>query len=235
MIPFPHRLLPLGLLGLPLLLPLAGCDVGPDYHRPQSDVPAAFTSPGAQATEAGGPAPLWPSPTWWEGFGSPELNQLMQEAEAHNYSVQGAIAAVEAADAAVRVAGGALLPAVTGAPGVSWSQVNAGGNSSTGGAVVNGSGTITRVGTGVVDTRTYSAELSASYEIDFWGKNRATFQAAEASAMSARYAAQVTALTVVAEVADTYFSALSFQDQIRVAEANLKIAEDLLKVEQGRL
>jgi multidrug efflux system outer membrane protein len=229
------RLLTSGLFGLLSLLVLSGCDVGPDYHRPQSDVPLAFLAPGAQTAAGQGPAPIWPNTSWWEGFGSPDLDRLIEEAKAQNYTVQSAIAAVEAADAAVRVAGGALLPTVSGAPGVSWSQVNAGGSSTTGSVIANSNGTITRVGNGIVDTRTYSAELSASYEIDFWGKNRATFDAAEASAMSARYAAQVTALTIIAEVADTYFSALAYQDELRVAESNLKTAEDLLKVEQGRL
>lgn len=229
--------LALGPLGILPLLPLAGCDLGPDYHKPATAVPMAFTSPGA-TTGSGrgdGPAPIWPTSQWWQGFGSADLDRLEQEAIAHNYTVQGAIAAVEAADGAVRVAGGALLPSVTGAPGASWSQVNAGGSTSTGSLIANSDGTLTRVGSGVVDTRTYSATLSASYEVDFWGKNRATFQSAEANAMSARYAAQVTALTIVADVANTYFSALAYQDELTVARHNLAIAEELLKVEQGRL
>lgn len=227
--------LALGPFGILPLLALAGCDIGPDYHRPATAVPAAFTSPGATTgtgRSGDGPAPIWPSSQWWEGFGSADLNALEQQAIAHNYTVQSAIAAVEAADAAVRVAGGALLPSLSTSPGVNWSQVNTSGSS---GAVVNSNNTITAAGNGVVDTRTYSATLSASYEIDFWGKNRATFKAAEASAMSARYAAQVTALTIVADVADTYFSALAYQDELEVARRNLATAEELLKVEQGRL
>jgi len=101
--------------------------------------------------------------------------------------------------------------------------------------VTSANGTVTQFGQGIVDTRTYSAELSASYEIDFWGKNLATFRAAEASAVAARFAAQVTALTIVSEVADTWFSALAFQDQLAVARSNLAAASDLLKVEQARL
>lgn len=227
--------LALGPFGILPLLALAGCDVGPDYHKPATAVPVAFTSPGAttgSGQRGDGPAPIWPSSQWWEGFGSADLNALEQQAIAHNYTVQSAIAAVEAADAAVRVAGGALLPSLSSSPSASWSQVNTSGSS---GAVVNSNNTITATGHGVVDTRTYSATLSASYEIDFWGKNRATFKAAEANAMSARYAAQVTALTIVADVADTYFSALAYQDQLEVARRNLATAEELLKVEQGRL
>jgi multidrug efflux system outer membrane protein len=97
------------LLSVLPLAPLVGCDVGPDYHRPQLDTPGSFTSPGASAM-----APVWPSAVWWQGFGSPELSDLIAQAEAHNLNLQSAIAAVSAADAAVRVAGGALLPTVSG-------------------------------------------------------------------------------------------------------------------------
>ncbi len=217
------------------MLPLMGCDVGPDYSRPSVDTPFAFTSPGATRPN-GGPAPVWPSNGWWQGFQSPELDTLIAEAEAHNYTIQGAIAAVSAADAAVRVAGGALLPVVSAAPSASFSQVNVSNGSRSGyGGVAGSNGTVTQIGQGIIDTRTYSAELSASYEIDFWGKNLATFKAAEASAVAARYAAQVTALTVVSEVADTWFSALAYQDELAVAQRNLAAAADLLKVEQARV
>jgi multidrug efflux system outer membrane protein len=223
------------LIGFLPILPLMGCDVGPDYHRPLLDTPFAFTSPGA-SSPGGGLAPVWPSSTWWQGFQSAELDSLIAEAEAHNYTIQSAIAAVSAADAAVRVAGGALLPSLTASPSASFAQVNESNNSRSGfGAVTESNGTVTQIGQGIVDTRTYSAELSASYEIDFWGKNLATFKAAEASAVAARYAAQVTALTIVGEVADTWFSALAYQDELEVARRNLAAASDLLKAEQARL
>ncbi|WP_419758302.1 efflux transporter outer membrane subunit [Acidisoma sp.] len=232
------------LIGFLPFLPLMGCDVGPDYHRPLVDTPFAFTSPGAENPSAGqsGPAPFWPSSTWWQGFQSPELDTLMAEAEAQNYTIQSAIAAVSAADAAVRVAGGALLPVVSASPSASFAQVNAGGSSRSGysnyssySAAAGSTGTVTQIGQGIIDTRTYSAQLSASYEIDFWGKNLATFRAAEASAVAARYAAQVEALTIVSEVADTWFAALAYQDELDVARRNLAAAETLLKVEQARL
>jgi multidrug efflux system outer membrane protein len=219
------------LIGFLPILPLMGCDVGPDYHRPLVDTPGAFTSPGADAA-----APVWPKSAWWRGFDSAELDTLEAEAEAHNYTIASAIAAVSAADAAVRVAGGALLPSLTASPSANFSQVNEGNGSKSGyGAVVNSDGTVTQIGRGVVDTRTYSAELSASYEVDFWGKNLATFKAAQASAVAARFAAQVTALTIVSEVADTWFSALAYQDELEVARRNLAIAQSLLTVEQARL
>jgi multidrug efflux system outer membrane protein len=224
------------IIGVLPVLPLMGCDVGPDYHRPQVNTPFAFTSPGAASPNGAGPAPVWPSSTWWQGFQSPELDTLIVEAEAHNYSIQSAIAAVSAADAAVRVAGGALLPNLTAQPSASFAQVNESNGSKSGyGAVAGSNGTVTQIGQGIVDTRTYSAELSASYEVDFWGKNLATFKAAEASAVAARFATTVTALTIVSEVADTWFSALAYQDELEVARRNLAASSQLLQVEQARL
>lgn len=218
------------------MLPLMGCDLGPNYHHPQTDTPDVFLAPGATGPGGRGVAPIWPNRGWWQGFRSPELDTLEAEAETHNYTIQEAIAAVSAADAAVRVAGGALLPSVTAAPSASWNQVNAGNGSSSGyGAVVGSNGAVTQIGRGIVDTRTYSAQLSASYEVDFWGRNLATFEASEASAVAARFAAQVTALTIVSEVADTWFAALAYQDELDVARRNLSLAEDLLKAEQARL
>jgi multidrug efflux system outer membrane protein len=227
-----HRRL---LSALPLLALLAGCDVGPDYHRPQVDLPPGFTSGHAMATR-----PIWPDAGWWTGFGSSELNQLIADAQAHNFDLRSAVAAVGAADAAVRVAGGALLPVVDGDASASFSQVNTGdGRTRLGGisssTTTSDGTTSTTIGRGIVDTRTYAATLSASYEVDFWGKNYATFRAAEATAMAARYAAAVTALTVVSEVADTWFQALAYQDEIAVAQRNLRAAQQLLEVEQGRL
>jgi outer membrane protein, multidrug efflux system len=227
-----HRRL---LSALPLLALLAGCDVGPDYHRPHVELPRGFTSGNALATR-----PIWPDATWWAGFQSPELNRLIAEAQAHNFDLRVALAAVSEADATVRVAGGSLLPTVQGGAGASFSQVNLSGNKGTSGfgtsTTTNGTGTTsTTIGRGIVDTRTYSATLSAAYEVDFWGKNYATFRAAQASAVAARYAAAVTALTVVSQVANTWFAALAFQDQLDVARRNLAQAQELLAVEKGRL
>jgi outer membrane protein, multidrug efflux system len=220
------------LLSVLPLVPLAACDLGPDYHRPQFDTPGAFTSAGASDMAA-----AWPDAGWWTGFGSPELDDLIAQAQAHNFDLQSAIATADAADAAVRVAGGALLPTLSGTAEPSWSQQDATGSSGKDnvGVVVTSGGTTATVGRGIIDTRSYSATLSASYELDFWGKNYATFRAAQATAVAARFAAEVTALSIVAEVADTWFQALAYQDQIDVAQRNLQFAEQLLAVENGRL
>jgi NodT family efflux transporter outer membrane factor (OMF) lipoprotein len=74
----------------------------------------------------------------------------------------------------------------------------------------------------------YNVGLTASYMIDFWGKNRATLFAAEENATVARYNRDVVSLTTVVTVANTYFQILAAQDRLRVARSNLAAANRIL-------
>src|SRR6202044_1803870 len=74
----------------------------------------------------------------------------------------------------------------------------------------------------------YSMGLTASYMIDFWGKNRATLFAAQETATAARYNREVVTLTAIVTVANTYFQVLAAQDELRVARRNLAAAERIL-------
>ena len=71
---------------------------------------------------------------------------------------------------------------------------------------------------------TYSTSLSASYEIDFWGKNRAALRAAEELAVASRFDREVVALTTVVSVANSYFLVLEANDRLRIARDNLAAA-----------
>ncbi|MFX7506830.1 TolC family protein, partial [Acinetobacter baumannii] len=61
----------------------------------------------------------------------------------------------------------------------------------------------------------YSASLSASYQLDFWGKNRDAALAAEETANASRFDRETVALTTLAAVANAYFQVLTSQDRIR--------------------
>ena len=78
----------------------------------------------------------------------------------------------------------------------------------------------------------YSASLSASYEIDFWGKNRATLLAAEEIAVATRFEREVVALTTLASVGNTYFLVLAAQDRLRIAHSNVRSATRVLDLMQ---
>jgi outer membrane protein, multidrug efflux system len=188
---------------------LTGCSVGPTYKRPEIPLPTQWHESTGTAAD-GASASVWPAADWWHGFGSAKLDQLIAEAQHNNDDLAGAIARVQEADAQARIAGAALLP-----------SLDLGANGSRQRAQTTSSG-VSRV------FNTFNSELSASYELDFWGKNRATRDAARAAATASRYDQQTVALTVVSSVATTYFQTLELRDRIQVAQQNLENGQKIL-------
>ncbi|MEA3108665.1 MAG: outer membrane protein multidrug efflux system [Gammaproteobacteria bacterium] len=183
---------------------VAACSVGPTYHRPDIAPPTQWREgPQAAATSP------WPEAGWWHGFGSSQLDELIAEAEHNNDDLAGAIARVQEADAQVRIAGAPLFP-----------TLDLGADATRQRTAVPGSGP--RL------TNIFNPQFTASYELDFWGKNRALRNAARATAMASRFDQQTVALTVVRSVAGTYFQALEFLDRIRVARQNLENGQKIL-------
>lgn len=205
-------------------LTLAGCKLGPGYRSPALDIPLAYRATAASAATA------WPAPDWWRGFGSPELDGLIEDARRHNFDLQAAIARVREADAQVRISGSPLLPTVGGGASDTWTRTGTGRGSSG-----LGNSFSFRSGKRYYETRDYAASLSVSYEVDLWGRLRSAQDSAEASALFSRFDQQTVALTAVASVATTYFTALEYQDELAVARRNLRDATDILAALRARL
>jgi multidrug efflux system outer membrane protein len=177
--------------------------------QPKAPVlPASFESRSGESNAA------WPSQDWYKGFGSPELQALIEQAASSNLDLTMARARVTQADARARQAGAAILPSV---------DAGANGNYLAGHSV-NGS----------AHEIDWAALLSASYEIDFWGKNRATARSANLSADASRADRDTVALTTLAGVADGYFQVLALRNRLAIATANLSAAQKLLDVIQAR-
>ena len=190
---------------------LAGCSLGQHFQRP-----AAVTPP-AWHTDAG-TQPAWPAADWWRGFSAPQLDELIAQAQAANFDLAAAVARIRQADAQARIAGAPLLPTLgaTGAITREREPPAASGKK------------VIRPG----DFTTINPGLAASYEIDFWGKNQAALEAAQATALASRFDRQTVELTVVTGVATTYFQILELHDRLAVAEANIASAEIVLKALQ---
>ncbi|TAH67653.1 MAG: efflux transporter outer membrane subunit [Rhodopseudomonas palustris] len=184
---------------LSLALSAGGCLLTNDLPDPALDVPSAY-----KAGRPGGPD-AGPSLDWWRGFRSAELTSLMQEAQSVNLDIAAATARMRQADAQARITGSSLLPLINGEADVIRRK--------------NGSAT---------SVSTYTTSLSASYEIDFWGKNREATISAEEGANAARFDRDVVALTTLASVANAYFQVLAAQDRIRTAKRNIASAERIL-------
>lgn len=193
-----------------VLFLLAGCNLGPRYHRPDIPPPASWVT----ASDAN--APEWPGSEWWRGFQSGDLDRFIAEAEHANDDLRAAVARVHQADAQRRIAGAPLLPTLT--AGATAQRARA---QIPGGEIVTGNA--------------FSPLLNASYELDFWGKNRAALAAAGASAKASRYDRTTVELGVQAGVASTYFQALELRDRLAIADANFANASKTLhglKLEQ---
>jgi multidrug efflux system outer membrane protein len=201
---------------LGLVASSAGCILTKDLPDPALDIPEGYKA--ARPSKAADAAPTL---DWWRGFRSRELTGLMEEAQTVNLDIAAATARFRQADAQARIAGAALLPSLSGGGSESYSRTS--GSSASG--LSNG-------GREVVN---YSASLSASYELDFWGKNRDAAQAAEETAVANRFDRDVVALTTLTTVANAYFQVLAAQDRIRTAQRNIASAERILNAIKDRL
>src|SRR5579862_2501496 len=175
--------------------------------EPRPPMPTAF------AEGAKEPA-RWPAREWYRGFSSAQLDALMTSASRGNGDLAQARARVAQADARARIAGAAILPSIE----ADGNAVYLAGHSS------NGSGHETD----------WSALLSASYEVDFWGKNRAALRSAQLDYAGSEAERDAVALTTLAGVADTYFELLALKERFAIAKDNLHTAEELLSVVQAR-
>jgi outer membrane protein, multidrug efflux system len=204
-------------LALALSPGLSGCILGSERPELNLDVPGAY-----RAAPRGAPDAAVPMLDWWRGFRSHELTELMEAAQTYNLDIAVAIAQIVQADAQVGISGAPLLPSVSGNASAEQQHV---GSSSNGSGIGAGTGT----GTGGGSTfSTFNTGLTASYILDFWGKNRATLAASEETATASRYNREVVTLTTMATVANTYFAVLAAQDQIRVTRQDLAAAERIL-------
>jgi multidrug efflux system outer membrane protein len=199
------------LLALALSPALSGCILGTERPELNLEVPGAYrAAPGGNADAA------VPIVDWWRGFRSRELTSLMDAAQVYNLDIAVAIAQIVQADAQVGVTGAPLLPTLS-------------GNASAERQKQSSANTITSgQGFGGTTFNQFATGLTASYMVDFWGKNRATLHAAEESATVARYNREVVTLSTIVTVANTYFQVLTAQDQLRVTRQNLEAADRIL-------
>jgi len=193
---------------------LSGCILGSERPELNLDVPATYREASHRAPDA-----ALPAVDWWHGFRSSELTTLMEAAQIYNLDIAAAIAQIVQADAQVGISGAPLLPSLTGT--ATAERIRTAASSDGAGGAGGGFG-------GPTTFSQYNLGLTASYMVDFWGKNRALLYAAEENASVARYNREVVTLTAIVTVANTYFQILAAQDQLRVARRNLAAAERIL-------
>ncbi|MBK5511311.1 efflux transporter outer membrane subunit [Pseudomonas sp. TH15] len=201
---------------LTLCLLLGAC--GSPAPRPDSSLqpPAAWQSAPTASSARN-------NPQWWTRFGSPPLDRLIEQARVGSFDLAAAVARVRQAQAGTVIAGGSLLPEVTAGAnanrqklirGKGYSQLDADSSNN------------------AVDY--FDANLSATYEIDFWGGKRASRDSAQFGLKASEFDQATVELTLLSSVANSYAHTLSLREQGRIAELNLANAQSVLKLVQTR-
>jgi NodT family efflux transporter outer membrane factor (OMF) lipoprotein len=187
---------------------LSGCIL--DSEKPE----LALDTPGKYRAAHGAADAAVPKLDWWRGFRSRELVTLIEQAQAHNFDIAVAVAQIQQADAQVRIAGAPLFPSIDLGGNAKVAQATTGGN-----GVLNSQSSVSTL---------YSTSLSASYVLDFWGKNQSSLVAVEESAVASRYAKEVVTLTAISTVANTYFQILGAQDRLRILHKDVEDSSRIL-------
>jgi NodT family efflux transporter outer membrane factor (OMF) lipoprotein len=198
---------------------LAGCAVGPNYHRPAVAVPDRWPTPPNTAAVIG-PA----TEQWWESFGDRELNSLVTRAVEANLDLKLAAARVEEARANRGVARSGGLPQLTGTMTASRQRQIAQG------FVPNESGTGASLQTFPYETNLFSGLVDMSWEIDLFGGIRRQVQAAEADLTAQKEDRRNVLISLLGDAATNYAQVRGYQMRLDIARHNIGIQKDTLKL-----
>ncbi len=207
---------------IPLIFTCA-CTVGPNYHRPNIDLPSTYRgAPPQEATQPqqGGSQQASPSSEqsfgdqkWFEVFQDPQLQNLVRTALTQNYDVRIAATRILEAQARLGITRADQLPTIN-----------------VGAASVNSRFARQKLGASLpaFETDTHAVGAGIMWELDFWGKYRRATEAARANLLATEWAHRAVTNTLVSEVAAAYF-------QLRAYDLQLEISQETLDSRQSSL
>jgi multidrug efflux system outer membrane protein len=194
---------------------VAGCTVGPNYHKPAVQVPAAYHDANDNSQEqAQAQAASFADLPWWQIFQDSVLQDLIHRALKQNYDLQTATEKITQARAQLKVTRSNQYPQVS----------------------VTGYGTDERAFSGFpfkTKYATYAAD--ATFQLDLFGQLRRATESARAQLLSTEYAQKTEILTLVSDVASDYFALLSLDLQLQITRDTIKTQEDAVKLTKFRL
>jgi outer membrane protein, multidrug efflux system len=192
---------------------LAGCMVGPNYHRPAVQTPAAFRDLSEKQAQDQAQTASFADLPWWQVFQDPQLQELIRTALKQNYDLQIATERINAARAQVAVTRSSLFPQVSG----------------------NGSFTGGREGTFQTKYNFLELTADAAFQLDFFGKLRRATEAARAELLATEDARQTVVLTLVSDVASDYFALLELDLQLQITHETIATQQDSVKLTNLRM
>ncbi|MFM9434195.1 outer membrane protein, multidrug efflux system [Janthinobacterium sp. CG_23.3] len=214
----------------PLLaaLLLVAC-AAPEFKQPQMALPAAFkeapqpvqTAADGSRWKQGQPAEQQPRGEWWLAFNDPALNQLIAEATKANANLAVAAARVRQARAIAGIAEADRVPQIGAGVGAQRSRAS---------AVSLG----LPQGTAVAPATLYQANLTASYELDLFGRVASNVSAARADAAAVEATFRSVLLALQADVAQTYFRLRATDAELATLDQTVRLREEGVHVNQRR-
>ncbi|HEY8160921.1 MAG TPA: efflux transporter outer membrane subunit [Methylocystis sp.] len=227
-------------LGAVAALCLSACDL--EWEKPDLATPPPERFREARPASA---TPIARGPDFAAKFGSKELTQLVALAIGDNLDIAAAVARIQQADAQARVASAALWPSIS-MQDIARRTRTPGTTTNIGSATTGFSPATTSASSASTSTSSSSSNfsarefnffqlgLTASYEIDFWGKNEDASYSARLLANASRFNRDTVEISTIASVLNAYFQVLTAQDRLRIAHNNVAIAERVNRAIQAR-
>lgn len=199
---------------------LAGCTVGPNYHRPDVPVPPSFRAPQPPPAGTASLADL----KWWEVFQDDQLQQLVRTAIAQNYDLRDAVAHEEEARASLGAARSNQFPQFGAAGDVQVTRLSRDGQFPLSPSFVPS------------QNRNWGEAFLQllPFEVDLWGRLRRATEAARANLLSAEWNRRAVMTTLVSDVAGSYFALREFDAELEISRRTLDTRRESLRLTQTR-
>jgi multidrug efflux system outer membrane protein len=188
-----------------------GCIVGPRYKKPAADVPGSYR--GLAPDEAIKPDSVsLGDQKWWEVFQDEQLRFLIRTALQQNYDVRIAGARILQAQAQLGITRADQFPTVAAGAGISDQR------------------SAKSLFLPPFETSTGQLNVSAGWELDFWGKFRRATEAARANLLASESARQEVMLTLVANVSGAYFQLRALDLELEISKRTLASRRESLRL-----
>jgi multidrug efflux system outer membrane protein len=201
---------------VPLCGLVAGCTVGPNYKKPATSVPPSFRGLAPEDAAANGApnngATSRGDEKWWEVYQDQQLQTLIRTAIQQNYDVRIAGARILAAQAQLGITRADQYPNVSG-----------------GASLIDQRSPRTPFSPNV-EGGIGSLNVSAGWELDFWGKFRRATEAARANLVGTEWSRQEVVATLVANVAAAYFQLRALDLELEISKRTLGSRQESLRL-----
>lgn len=190
----------------------AACTLGPDYQRPEEQIPAAYRFQPDAASDS------FADQGWWQVYHDPTLQALIREALDNNLDVRIAAARIDQARATLGSTRLQQLPQISASAGVQRARTSQE-------ELTPGAPPISNV---------FSVDGSLSYEFDFWGKYRRGTEAAKAQLLSSEFSKQDVMAGLVSSVATAYFTLLTLDEQLTITQHTVETRQKFVDLTQAQ-